>query len=232
MKYNIDITRSYPKMICLDNNIDLKSYFSISDLIGNSISSSISMSNIIVNIDDKEWYNPVITKNSDGIVAKALKSIENEELDILTLMLKKATLNISGIKSTYIQVKSGARDYYHSEDNEFSIGDKCIWLVGYSSDYVNSMVNIMLIFNGTVTIEFDETDILIESINYKYFIDPVSVNIFNNALDLFVETKKRWVDKNNFNGIKSSLLNFDGFISYFDDTEYGSIAIKNYTPEN
>ncbi|HEM8294415.1 TPA: hypothetical protein ACGEYH_003960 [Providencia rettgeri] len=232
MKYDIDITCSYPKMICLDNNIDLKSYFSVSGLSNNSIHSSISLSNIIVNLDEEEWYNPIINNNSDSIVAKALKSIENEELEILTLMLKKATLHISGIKCTYIQITSGEKNHYHSEDGDFSIGDKCIWLVGYSSDYVDSMVNIMLIFNGSIKIEFDEPDILIESINYKYFIDPVSVNTFNNALDLFVETKKRWMDKNKFNGIKSSLLNFDGFIKYFDDTEYGSFAIKNYIPKN
>ncbi|WP_374446776.1 hypothetical protein [Providencia sp.] len=232
MKYDIDITCSYPKMICLDNNIDLKSYFSISDLSNNSIYSSISLSNIIVNLDEEEWYNPIINNNSDSIVAKALKSIGNEELEMLTLMLKKATLHISGIKCTYIQIKSGVKNHYHSEDSEFSIGDKCIWLVGYSSDYVGSMVNIMLIFNGSIKIEFDESDILIESMNYKCFIDSTSVNTFNNALDLFVETKKRWMDKSKFNGIKSSLLNFDGFIKYFDDTEYGSFAIKNYIPKN
>ncbi|HCR4019223.1 TPA: hypothetical protein OOF36_003514 [Morganella morganii] len=190
------------------------------------------MNNIIVNLDDEEWYNPIINKNRDSIVAKALNGIKNKELDVFTLMLKKATLNVSGIKCTYIQIKSGMKNYYHSEDCDFSIGDKCIWLVGYSSDYVNSMINIMLVFNGSITIEFDESDILVESINYEYFIDPVCVNIFNNALDLFVETKKRWVDKKKFNGIKSNLLNFDGFIEYFDDTEYGSFAIKNYTPED
>ncbi|EOD8959132.1 hypothetical protein ACJ5XU_002623, partial [Providencia stuartii] len=138
MKYNIDITRSYPKMICLDNNIDLKSYFSISDLCNGSTDSSVSFSNIIVNLDDEEWYNPIISKNKDSFVTKSLEVLESKELDVLTLMLKTAKLNISGIKCTYIQIQSGIKNYYHSEDNEFSIGDKCIWLVGNSTDYVNS----------------------------------------------------------------------------------------------
>lgn len=61
IKYKLNITDCYPQVICLDNNIGLKSYFSILDIINKKENSSILLNNMVINIDDESWYG-VITK--------------------------------------------------------------------------------------------------------------------------------------------------------------------------
>ncbi|WP_230086023.1 MULTISPECIES: hypothetical protein [Providencia] len=228
IKYKLNITDCYPQVICLDNNIGLKSYFSILDAIDKKEKSSILLNNIIVNIDDESWYGVITKKNSNSIVANALNNLRIDELDIFTLMILRAELTVSGIKCVYIKLSTNNDDYYHSIGNEFCIGDKHIWLAGYCSDFENSTINIMLVFDGEIDLNFHESDVVIESINYNNFITSDNVNDFNKAYDSFIALKNTTIESLGFNNIKSELLEFDCNVKYFDYSEVGNIAIKNY----
>lgn len=228
IKYKLNITDCYPQVICLDNNIGLKSYFSILDIIKKKENSSILLNNMVINIDDELWYGVITKTNSNSIVARALNSLDVDGLDIFTLMMQRAELTISGIKCVYIKLSTDTDNYYHSIGNEFCVGDKHIWLAGYCSDFENTAINIMLVFDGEIHLNFHESDIVIESINFNSYINFYNVNDFNKANDSFISLKKTRIENLGFNNVKSELLRFDNNIKYFDYSETGNVAIKNY----
>ncbi|EPW7977426.1 hypothetical protein ACWPSR_003515, partial [Cronobacter turicensis] len=119
-------------------------------------------------------------------------------------------------------------DYYHSTGNEFNVGDKYIWLAGDCSDFENSTVKIMLVFDGGINLNFHESDVIVESINFNNFIKPEDIDKFNKAQDSFISLKSRRIEDFGFNNIKSALLEFDKSIKYFDYSETGNTAIRNY----
>lgn len=228
INYNLNITDCYPQVICLDNNIGLKSYFSILDIINKKENSSILLNNMVINIDDELWYGVITKTNSNSIVARALNSLDVDGLDIFTLMMQRAELTILGIKCVYIKLSTDTDDYYHSIGNEFCVGDKHIWLAGYCSDFENTTINIMLVFDGEIHLNFHESDLVIESINFNSYINFDNVNDFNKANDSFISLKKIRIENLGFNNVKSELLEFNNNIKYFDYSETGNVAIKNY----
>ncbi|MBG5918795.1 hypothetical protein G3341_07765 [Providencia vermicola] len=86
----------------------------------------------------------------------------------------------------------------------------------------------MLVFDGEIDLNFHESDVVIESINYNNFITSDNVNDFNKAYDSFIALKNTTIESLGFNNIKSELLEFDCNVKYFDYSEVGNIAIKNY----
>ncbi|APZ07629.1 hypothetical protein BWI95_10535 [Kosakonia cowanii JCM 10956 = DSM 18146] len=86
----------------------------------------------------------------------------------------------------------------------------------------------MLVFDGEIHLNFHESDIVIESINFNSYIDFDNVNDFNKANDSFISLKKIRIEDLGFNNIKSELLEFNNNIKYFDYSETGNFAIKNY----
>jgi len=59
MVYFLNIKNSYPRFLCLDNSACVKSYFSCGHRFGDN-GFSINIENIEVNIDEKEWYEPIV----------------------------------------------------------------------------------------------------------------------------------------------------------------------------
>lgn len=86
----------------------------------------------------------------------------------------------------------------------------------------------MLVFDGEIHLNFHESDIVIESINFNSHINFYNVNDFNKANDSFISLKKTRIENLGFNNVKSELLRFDNNIKYFDYSETGNVAIKNY----
>lgn len=228
MNYSINIKNCYPQMICLDNFIGLNSYFSILDVIDTNEKASVLLNNIVVNMDEESWYGAIVNNNNNSIVTQTLKGINVDELDVFRLMLQRAELTVSGIKCVYIKLSTKTGDYYHSTGNEFCIGDKYIWLAGDCSDFESSTVKIMLVFGGGINLNFHESDVIVESINFNNFIKPEDIDKFNKAQDSFVSLKSRRIEDFGFNNIKSALLEFDKSIKYFDYSETGNTAIRNY----
>ncbi|EOL9072730.1 hypothetical protein ACOZ12_003886 [Cronobacter turicensis] len=228
MNYSINIKNCYPQIICLDNFIGLKSYFSILDIINKKEKASVLMNNIVINMDDELGYDAILKKNNNSIVVRALKDLNIDELDMFTLMLQRAEVTASGIKCVYIKLSTSTGDYYHSTGNEFNVGDKYIWLAGDCSDFENSTVKIMLVFDGEINLNFHESDVIVESINFNNFIKPEDIDKFNKAQDSFISLKSRRIEDFGFNNIKSALLEFDKSIKYFDYSETGNTAIRNY----
>lgn len=227
-EYKLNITNCYPKVICLDNNIGLKTYFSILDAIDGKGELSLLLNNLVINIDDEAWYSAITKENKNSIVSRNLSGLNINELDMFTLMLRQAKLTASGVKCIYIKLSNNTGDHYHSIGSNFFVGDKYIWLAGCCSDLGDSKVNVMLVFDGEINLSFYESDIVIESINYNEFIGLDKVNAFNEACDLFISLKNTTIENLGFNEIKSELLEFDNNIKYFDYSEMGNVAIKNY----
>ncbi|EOI3561345.1 hypothetical protein ACMSX5_003200 [Cronobacter turicensis] len=226
INYKLDISDCYNQMICLDNFIGLNSYFSILDVIDKKEKASVLLNNIVVNMDEKSWCGAIVNNNS--IVTQTLKGINVDELDVFRLMLQRAELTVSGIKCVYIKLSTKTGDYYHSTGNEFCIGDKYIWLAGDCSDFESSTVKIMLVYGGEINLNFHESDVVIESIDFNNFIKPDDVDKFNKAQDSFISLKNRKIEDFGFNNIKSGFLEFEKNIKYFEHSETGNTAIRNY----
>ncbi|WP_234013777.1 hypothetical protein [Cronobacter dublinensis] len=228
INYKLDITDCYNQMICLDNFISLNSYFSILDILDKKEKASILLNNIVVNMDEQSWYGAIVNNNNNSIVTRALNGTDVDELDAFRLMLQRAELIVSGIKCVYIQLSTKTGDYYHSTGNEFRIGDKNIWLAGDCSDFESSTVKIMLVFGGEINLNFHESDVVIESIEFNNFITPDDVDKFNKAQDSFICLKNRRIEDFGFNNIKSGFLEFEKNVKYFEHSETGNTAIRNH----
>ncbi|EOW6513785.1 hypothetical protein ACOZXQ_003594 [Cronobacter malonaticus] len=228
INYKLDISDCYNQMICLDNFIGLNSYFSILDVIDKKEKASVLLNNIVVNMDEKSWYGAIVNNNNNSIVTQTLKGINVDGLDVFRLMLQRAELTASGIKCVYIKLSTKTGDYYHSTGNEFCIGDKYIWLAGDCSDFESSTVKIMLVFGGEINLNFHESDVVIESIDFNNFVKSDDVDKFNKAQDSFISLKNRKIEDFGFNNIKSSFLEFEKNVKYFEHSETGNTAIRNY----
>lgn len=230
MEYKIDITNNYPRFFWLDNEVGIEQFISF-DLIqerGNDI--EINLENIAVNMDEKCWFLPILEKNPESIISDTVKTFNSESLDnIFTVLLKKAKLKIYNSKCLYAKYISEKKEYYHSDDSNFNIGDKCIWLSGYSADFRNTFIQLRVIFSGEVQIIFDETDILINTIDFESFIDKKCVETLNKTNAMLVDLKNRNFEKIKLNSIKSKFFDFEYLNEYFNDTSEGNIAIKNYS---
>ncbi|EOE6917857.1 hypothetical protein ACKS9G_004355, partial [Cronobacter turicensis] len=189
---------------------------------------SVLLNNIVVNMDEKSWYGAIVNNNNNSIVTQTLKGINVDELDVFRLMLQRAELTVSGIKCVYIKLSTKTGDYYHSTGNEFCIGDKYIWLAGDCSDFESSTVKIMLVFGGGINLNFHESDVVIESIDFNNFVKSDDVDKFNKAQDSFISLKNRKIEDFGFNNIKSGFLEFEKNVKYFEHSETGNTAIRNY----
>lgn len=87
----------------------------------------------------------------------------------------------------------------------------------------------MLVYDGEINLNFHESDVVIDQINYNNFINSDNINNFNKAHDSFISLKNITIEDLGFNNnIKSELLEFDNNIKFFDYSEIGNIEFKNY----
>ncbi|EOC1565549.1 hypothetical protein ACI1AR_000886 [Cronobacter dublinensis] len=86
----------------------------------------------------------------------------------------------------------------------------------------------MLVFGGEINLNFHESDVVIESIEFNNFITPDDVDKFNKAQDSFICLKNRRIEDFGFNNIKSGFLEFEKNVKYFEHSETGNTAIRNH----
>lgn len=228
MKYKLDITDSYQKFICLDNDIGIENYLSF-DLENSTDDFEVTLENIAVNMSEDFWYLPIIKQNSQTILNKALNEIDLNDLSsILVVLIRKAKLIIKKQKNLYLKINDEENEYFHSVDSNFNIGDKYIWLAGKSADYFNKEVNLKIIFSGRLNFIFEESDILIQTIDFQDYITDHEVDIINRYQALIVKIKNRNIAQLDLNNISSNFLEYDFSKNYFNSSEKGNIAYKNY----
>ena len=230
MRYNFDITDSYQQFICLDSGVGLSAYFSFLDL--NSIKKNsicVNINNIEVNMSDNKWFSPIITANTQSIINSGLEKVNVNEPDcIYSVILSKATLKIDNIKCIYTSFNNDGKSFYHTVGKRFDIGDQFIWLSGKSSDFANTKVSAMIVFSGYVEISFDETDVIIQSLDLNENIVFSEASLINEAQELLVSKKNRSINEMRFNNIRSNFLDYDFYSNYFRSDENGNVAIKKY----
>ncbi|ELY7393534.1 hypothetical protein SOJ80_003785 [Cronobacter universalis] len=86
----------------------------------------------------------------------------------------------------------------------------------------------MLVFGGEINLNFHESDVVIESVDFNNFVKSDDVDKFNKAQDSFISLKNRKIEDFGFNNIKSCFLEFEKNVKYFEHSETGNTAIRNY----
>lgn len=228
MKYRLDITDSYQKFICLDNDIGIENYLSF-DLENNTDDFEVILENIAVNMSDDIWYLPIIKQNPQTVLNNALNEIDLNDLSsILVILIRKAKLIIKNPKNLYLKINDDENERFHSTDSNFTIGDKYIWLAGKSADYFNQEVNLKIVFSGRLNFVFEESDILIQTIEFRDYIKAHEVDIINRYQALIVKLKNRDITRLDLNNICSKFIEYDYSKNYFTNSENGNIAFKDY----
>jgi len=228
MVYFLNIKNSYPRFLCLDNSACVKSYFSCGHRFGDN-GFSINIENIEVNIDEKEWYEPIVRANPSGVIAKSIGDVLSVgDFGMMSILLRKAKLNIENVKSIFMEIDTENGKLFNSIDKSFDIGDKYIWLSGNSSEYYRCSISLMIIFSGDVLFSFEEGDIVIQTVNAKEYILKSDVECINTSQELFVKLKGKNIEEVSFNNVKSPFFNFEYQRKYIDFTSDGNFAIKEY----
>lgn len=228
MKYQIDISNSYQQFICLDSGIGIENYLSF-DLTNIIDEFEVNLENIEVNMSEHIWYSSIIRKNPKSIIVNALGKIDlNDPSSILTILVRKAKLVIQNVKCIYLQMNGDDTEIYHTIDSNFYVNDKYIWLAGKSADYPNQEIKLKIIFSDKLDFIFEESDILIQTIEFDNYLTPHHVDVINKYQNLIINLKNRNIAELNVNNISSRFLDFDFSRNYFMSSEIGNIAIKDY----
>lgn len=230
--YSLDITESYERFICLESAVGLHHYLSFPDLeLWKNEKLTIMLENIEVNMCEEPWHSPIVSKNGNSIIVPSLNKVDIDEPGcIFTVVLRKAKV-VVGAKCILLRFDNGGNVYFHSQGSSFDIGDKYIFLAGKSSDYIDSMIWLNIVFSGSVFFEFDESDIIIQSIELDNNITQGSAKTINNTQGLFIKLKGRVFDPSKLNGVYSPLQDYKYLSPYFHCDENNNIAIKPYNAE-
>ena len=221
MKYILNISDSYERFLSFEEMAGIKLYMSMPQFqIHHEKECNISLTNIAVNMDEELWRAPILLANPNSTISV------NEDLVIL---LKSANLKIKNIQSLDLEIDTSNTEYYHSSGLNFNIGDRYIRCAGNSFDYQDAEIYIKIIFNGEVYLEFDEEDILIQTIGYQDQIGGMKKACeFNEAVDMRIKEKNNIFNQNILNGIKSPIWNWS-FIDANFISQNGFIeAINNF----
>ncbi|UXY10994.1 hypothetical protein N7922_00225 [Kosakonia sp. ML.JS2a] len=227
--YSLDITDSYERFICMSSGVGLHHYITFPEISswGNG-DFFITLENIEINMYEDVWFSPILNNNPHSIIATLLKKVDVNEPDcILTVVLKRARV-VMEKKSVFMRLENGGENYYHSDDCGFDIGDKYILLAGRSADYHDTMVWLRMVFTGRLFLEFDESDIIAQSIELDNNISIESAKSLNKSQELFIGLKKRSFSALHLNGIKSPFHDYSYLSSYFSCDENNNISIKNH----
>ncbi|MWP63315.1 hypothetical protein GQ593_13370, partial [Gilliamella sp. Pas-s25] len=191
MEYKLDVTNSYQEFICLDNNLGIENYLSF-DLESGEDDFQVNLENIAVNMSEEIWYLPIIKQNPKSVLNNALNEIDlNDPSSILIILIRKARLIIKNFKNMYLKIHDEKNERFHSTDSNFTIGDKYIWLAGKSADYSDQKINLKIVFSGRLNFVFEESDILIQTIEFRDYITHHEVDIINRYQELIVKLKNR-----------------------------------------
>ena len=229
MDYELDITNSYLRFICLDNSLMIDSYYSFDLMKECAESFTVNLENIEVQMIDSIWYAPIHQKNPNGIISRVLGKLDLDALDtILTVLLKKAKLIIKEPRSMHLKLIHKNEEIHHTVDSDFSVGDKSIWIAGKSADYADTDIKMEVIFSGELKFLFEESDILIELVNLEGHIPERDVGLINKYQDLMVRLKNRPISELKVNNVSSKFLDFYFLRSYFESSKGCKVAKKSY----
>ncbi|QHM92790.1 hypothetical protein [Kosakonia sacchari] len=228
-RYVLDITDSYERFICMDSDVGLHNYITFPEISswGNE-QFVITLENIEINMYEDIWFSPILNQNPNSIIATLLKEVDiNQPECIFTVVLKRARV-LMDKRSVFMFLEKGGENHYHSDDCGFDIGDKYIFLAGRSADYHNTMVWLTIIATGKLFLEFDEFDIISQSIELENNITIESAKALNKAQELFIDLKKRDFDALHLNNIQSPFHDHSYLSRYFSYSENNNIAIKSH----
>ncbi|PDO82065.1 hypothetical protein BK796_23235 [Kosakonia pseudosacchari] len=228
-RYLLDITDSYERFICMSSGVGLRHYITFPEICtwGNE-QFAITLENIEINMSEDIWFSPILNQNPNSIIASLIKEVEISEPEcIFTVVLKRARV-LMDKRCVFMLLEKGGEKYYHSDDSGFDVGDKYILLAGRSADYHDAMVWLRIIATGRIFLEFDEFDIIAQSIDLNNNISIESAKELNKAQELFIELKKRDFNALHLNGVQSPFHDYTYFSRYFNYSENNNIAIKSY----
>lgn len=234
MEYLLDISNSYPRFFIFSGEQGFTTYMSTPDLsMDDNKCIEVLFENIEVNFLEDIWYLPVIKNNPNSIIKKVIENIDLGDLSsLLTIILKRAKLVINNVKNLSLIFDSNGVNYFHSQDNNFNIGDRKIWLSGRSMDIINTLLTAEFVFSGYVDFIFNESDIVVKSIDFDEFISLGDIDLVDQAQDVMVKLKNKTILDFGVNGKASKFLGFYYSKEYFSGDENCILAIKDYKAEN
>lgn len=228
-RYLLDITDSYERFICMSSDVGLRHYISFPEISSWGYEKFvITLENIEINMSEDIWFSPILNQKPNSIIASLLKEVDIGEPEcILTVVLKRARV-LMDKKCVFMLLEKGGEKHYHSDDCGFDVGDKYILLAGRSADYHDTMVWLRIIATGKIFLEFDEFDIIAQSVELNNNISIESAKELNKAQELFIDLKKRDFNVLHLNGVQSPFHDYSYFSRYFNYSENNNIAIKPY----
>lgn len=226
MNYDINITKGYPALLNLDNSSELCTYFSIEH--GSSYEKVVlSVENLEINADRDLWCNQAIAENPSGVIAQ-FQDIYDDELSIASFLLRKAKIVIEGDVTYCMCISNNKEEIYHSPPVSFSKGSKYIYAYAKSSEYKNSNIGIYIFFSGALRILFEDSDVLLQMVEFKNCFSTEDVKVINSSQDILNGLRCKDIDRALFNNKKSLFFDFDFLIRYFEHTEDVHTALKDY----
>lgn len=228
MKYSIDITNIYPRLINLDNTSGIKTFLSIPSTKGEL--TTIQFENVEINIDEDDWLQKIREQNPENIITESL-SFNNFDFKegIASILLRKATLIIKNIKASFLKLSGDGEEVYDSHENNFDPGDKYIWLAGESSEYHKKEIEMKIIFSGSAYLQFDEDDFFIQMIDFRSLISKELVKTINEYQYGLRELKGKHISHDTFNNIESKFMSYEYASYFFDRNENCNIAYRPFS---
>lgn len=228
LDYEIDVTNIYPRLINLDNTSGIKTFFSIPHI--KDECATITIENVEINIDTDDWFGEFQKKNPKNIITRKLNDSEfNLEDDVASVLLRKAVLIIENPKASFLKISGDESHFFDSRENSFEIGDKYIWLAAESMDFHRNTIAIKIIFSGKVYLHFNESDVLVQMIEFRDLISNEQVKEINKEQYAIRELKGKEIDHNTFNNIESKFIDYEYTSKFFESNENFNIAYKSFS---
>lgn len=133
---------------------------------------------------------------------------------------------VEGIKCVYVSFEKDGKKSYHTSGKGFNIGDRFIWLAGNSANFSNTIFSAMIVFSGKVEYAFEETDVIIQSLDLEQNISYSEAQVINETQRVLTARKSRDINDMEFNNIRSRFLDYEFYRNYFVSDENGNIAYK------
>lgn len=227
--YSLNISDSYERFICMSGGVGLRHYITFPEISSwGSERFVITLENIEINMCEDIWFSPILNQNPNSIIASLLNEVDVLEPEcILTVVLKRARV-LMDKRSVFMLLEKEGEKYYHSDDCGFDVGDKYILIAGKSADYHDAMVWLRIVFSGELLLEFDEFDIIAQSLELKNNISTESAKALNKIQELFIDLKKRDFNTLHLNGVQSPFHDPLYFSRYFNYSEGNNVAFRSY----
>lgn len=227
MNYNINITEGYPALLNLDNTSGLYSYFAIESCDEND-KIVVSVEHLEINADKDLWCCHTIAENPEGVIAKFADRYDGED-SVASFLLRRAKIVSEGDVTYCMCLDNGSEKIYHTLPVSFSTGSKYVWLSGKRLDYTDSNIGLYIFFSGSLSIQFEDRDVLLQMQDFKSTFNMEEVKIINKSQEIFNKQRDTFIEHDVFNNIKSPFFDFDFLMRYFEYTEYVNISLRNFS---